>query len=312
MSDLAEFARIESALAFIPAIDRELWVEVGMAVKSELGESGREAWDSWSRQAESYKPESAKAVWRSIKPDGGVTIATLFHHAIQHGWRDDGTRQQLSSQQIAARRAAAIERSSAADADKARAQAEAAQRAATLIQSCTTGQHHPYLASKGLPEALALIDEDGAMVVPMRDCLSNKITSAQIIRLIENEWVKKNFPDGRAKGAMLRIGPARAGELWFVEGYATGLSLSEALRLMRLSAAVIVCFSDRNLVHVADQMPGRRYVFADNDDSRAGERAAWDTGLPYAMSPEIGDANDLHQSRGVMAVAKLVMEARKR
>ncbi len=311
MSDMAEFARIESALAFIPAIDRELWVEVGMALKSELGEAGNEAWDAWSRQAESYKPESANAVWRSIKPVGGVTIATLFHYAIQHGWRDDGTRQQLSSQQIAARRAAAIERSSAADADKARAQAEAAQRAATLIQSCTTGQH-PYLASKGLPEALALIDEDGAMVVPMRDCLSNKLTGAQVIRLIENEWQKKMLPGMRAKGSALRIGPARAGELWFVEGYATGLSLAEALRMFRVSATVIVCFSDRNLVHVADQMIGRRYVFADNDASRAGERAAWDTGLPYAMSPEIGDANDLHQAAGVMAVAKLVMEARKR
>ena len=51
-----DIARIESAISFIPAIDRSLWVEVGMAVKSELGEAGRDIWDAWSRGAESYKP----------------------------------------------------------------------------------------------------------------------------------------------------------------------------------------------------------------------------------------------------------------
>ncbi len=311
MSDYAEMARIESAIAFIPAIDRELWVEVGMAVKSALGDAGRDLWDSWSRQAESYKPESAKDVWRSIKPAGGVTVATLFHRAKEHGWIDDGRRQYLSAQQIAARRHAAIERAALADAVTAREHAQAAARAATLIKSCQQGQHQ-YLAGKGLPDALALVDDGGNMVVPMRDCLSNALTGAQVIRLVDNRWQKKMLPGMRARGSALRIGPSRASELWFVEGYATGLSLSDALRLLRLSAAVIVCFSDRNLVHVAEQMAGRRFVFADHDASRAGERAAWDTGLPYAMSPIVGDANDLHQSDGLMAVAKIVMEARRR
>ena len=32
--------QIGSAISFIPAIDRELWVEIGMALKSELGDSG--------------------------------------------------------------------------------------------------------------------------------------------------------------------------------------------------------------------------------------------------------------------------------
>ena len=46
--------QIESAISYIPAIDRELWVEIGMAVKSELGDSGFDLWDRWSSQADSY------------------------------------------------------------------------------------------------------------------------------------------------------------------------------------------------------------------------------------------------------------------
>ncbi|MBK7352200.1 MAG: PriCT-2 domain-containing protein, partial [Gemmatimonadetes bacterium] len=66
--------QIESAISYIPAIDRELWVEIGMAVKSELGDSGFDLWDRWSSQADSYNEKSARAVWKSIKPVGGIGI----------------------------------------------------------------------------------------------------------------------------------------------------------------------------------------------------------------------------------------------
>ena len=60
-------ARIESAISFIPAIDRDVWVEVGMAVKSELGDSGFDLWDRWSSYEDSYNEASAKAVWKSSR-----------------------------------------------------------------------------------------------------------------------------------------------------------------------------------------------------------------------------------------------------
>ncbi len=307
-----EIARIESAIAFVPAIDRSLWVEIGMAVKSELGDAGHDIWDAWSRGAESYRECSAKAVWRSIKDCGKVTVATLYHHAKQHGWRDDGTRQRLSAQQIAERRNAAMARAAIADTDDALGHAKAAARAAELIKRCEIGQH-PYLDSKGFPDARVLIDDDGSMVVPMRDCLTGELLGAQKIALVENAWQKKMLPGMRAKGAVHLLGPSRAREFWFVEGYATGLSVDAALRMLRLPAAVMVCFSDRNMVYVASHFVGRHYVFADHDASKAGERAAWDAGLPYAMSDTEGqDANDLHRADGVMAVVKKVMEARVR
>ena len=308
---MSEISRIESAIAFIPAIDRELWVEVGMAVKSELGESGRDIGDAWSQQAESYRPDSAKAVWRSINECGKITIGTLYHHAKAHGWRDDGTPQRLTARQIAERRLAAIERTTAADREKAAEEAKAAARAPALIKSCQIGQH-PYLSAKGFHDARTLIDAEGSMLVPMRDCVDGKLLGVQKTRLIKNKWVKKMQPGMRAKGAVHRLGSSRAAELWFVEGYATGLSVDAALKLLRLSASVLVCFSDRNIVHVAGHLSGRRFVFADNDASKAGERAAQDAELPYAMSDTVGqDANDLHQDAGVMAVAKKIMEARR-
>lgn len=307
-----DIARIEQAIGFIPAIDRSVWVEVGMAVKSELGDLGFPIWDAWSQQAESYKPESAKSVWKSIKEGGKVTVATLYHHARCHGWRDDGTQQRLTARQIADRRRAAQERSAAADRVAEIGYRKAAARAATLIKACAIGQH-PYLAEKGFPDARALVMEDGSLVIPMRDCVSDALVGAQVVRLVDNKWEKQMLPGMRAKGASLRIGNHRASETWLVEGYATGLSVDAALKLLRLSASVLVCFSAHNLVHVAGRIPGRRFVFADHDSSRAGETAAIATGLPYAMAPIVGqDANDLHRSEGAIAVAKLIMEARSR
>ena len=314
MNDLA---RIESAISFIPAIDRSLWVEVGMAVKSELGEAGHDIWDAWSRGAESYKPESANAVWRSIKPAGKITVATLYHHARANGWRDEAEPIRLSAQQIAERKRAAMERARAADAETARAHDQAAAAADRAVKACQAGTH-PYLAEKGFPDAKALVSDDGAtLVIPMRDCLNAALLGMQTMRLVENEWEKKFSYGMRSKGAVHRLGASSAQEIWFVEGYATGLSVMAALRMLRLSAAVVVCFSAGNLKHVAPMTSHRRFVFADNDESRTGEHAAWDTGLPYAMADRPADrkkmdANDLHQAEGLMAVAKKIMEARSR
>jgi len=73
-----------------------------------------------------------------------------------------------------------------------------------------------------------------------------------------------------------------------------------------------VCFSDSNLRYAAGHVAGKKYAFADNDKSGAGERAAKDAGLSYCMSDVIGeDANDLHMRAGVLPVAMKLMTARR-
>ena len=55
------------------------------------------------------------------------------------------------------------------------------------------------------------------------------------------------------------------------------------------------------------------FVFADNDESKTGEKSAQSTGLPWTMADEVGwDANDLHAHNGLFAVVKKIMMCRGR
>lgn len=225
---------------------------------------------------------------------------------------------------------------------------EAATRAAEILRTATPGPHD-YLIRKRLHDSQGLVLElgeplrasftkdvsglalDGCLLVPMRDLFSNDVLGLQVIAwdAAALRWEKLMLPGMRAKGAVLRLGAATANETVFVEGYATGLSVEAALRQMRLNAKVVVCFSAGNLVHVASKLTrGRRYVFADNDDTTnpekakrdrgeafeargPGELAAIETGLPYCMASTVGwDANDLHAKRGLMEVCRLLMQVR--
>jgi putative DNA primase/helicase len=76
---------LSGMLAFLPAHEREIWVQVGMGIKAEFGEAGFDAWDAWSAQAENYDAKAAKSTWRSCKV-GSVTFGTVVHLAKQHGW----------------------------------------------------------------------------------------------------------------------------------------------------------------------------------------------------------------------------------
>lgn len=202
------------------------------------------------------------------------------------------------------------------DADRQRRiarQAQAARQAEMLIRNCIP-QAHGYLHRKGFPDMKGLVAPDDALVIPMRDVSDNRILGVQRIHWDEGEraWIKKMAYGMRATGAVLRLGPPRAAETVLCEGYATGLSLDAAVTQMRLNASVLVCFSDTNLRHVAGLVPGRKYAFADNDASGAGDRAVQAAGLAYCMSDVVGeDANDLHQRAGVLAVAVKLTAARR-
>jgi len=111
---------------------------------------------------------------------------------------------------------------------------------------------------------------------------------------------------------VLYMGSRDASEIWLTEGYATGLSVRDALRSTGSNASVVVCFSASNLIQVADQIKGQRYIFADNDASETGAKSAQSTELPWTMADEVGwDANDLHKKHGLFAVAKKIMDLRR-
>jgi putative DNA primase/helicase len=66
-------------------------------------------------------------------------------------------------------------------------------------------------------------------------------------------------------------------------------------------------------VAVADQIKGKRFIFADNDASETGQKAAESTGLPWTMADEVGmDANDLHVKKGLFNVVEKIMKLKKK
>jgi hypothetical protein len=78
--------RIADALRAIPADDRDVWLQVGMALKDELGDSGRSIWDHWAATCrEKFKDRDQERTWRSFRRNG-IGIGTLFYHAQRHGW----------------------------------------------------------------------------------------------------------------------------------------------------------------------------------------------------------------------------------
>jgi putative DNA primase/helicase len=199
-----------------------------------------------------------------------------------------------------------------ANANKDRSYELAAQKADIILRSAKT-QEHPYLEMKGFKDVKGYVLDD-KLLIPMRNAVTSKLQGYQEIfwDMDERKYQKKMLHGMRAKNAVFFMGSKDAQELWFVEGYATGLSLHKALRSVGLQASVVVCFSASNMIQVADQLKGNRFVFADNDESKTGEKSAISTGLPWTMADQVGmDANDLHHKHGLMAVVKKIMDCKK-
>ncbi len=159
------FDRIGNALHFVPADDRDTWLQIGMAIKSELGDPGFDLWDDWSQQAASYKTNDARDVWRSIKPCGGVTIGTLFHEAKTSGWRDDTAYQPPSPEEIAERQRMAAERAAGEQVTIQQERQLAASNAAAILKVAVPAQaDHPYLVRKKVATVDTLREIDASEV----------------------------------------------------------------------------------------------------------------------------------------------------
>ena len=206
----------------------------------------------------------------------------------------------------------AAKRATAA-AEQDRKYEEAALKADITIRSAKM-DNHPYLEIKGFKDSRGLVLDDH-LIVPMRNVVTNKLQGYQSITWLvdEGRYEKKMMTGMRAKNAVLYLGNRDLPECWLVEGLATGLSVRHALRSVGIPASVVVCFSASNLINVADQIPGKRFVFADNDESKTGELSAIKTGLPWTMADTVGwDANDLHRKESLFALMGKIMDLRRR
>lgn len=196
--------------------------------------------------------------------------------------------------------------------DSQRAQYEKAAEVARQHLSEAVLKYHDYLKKKKHGTELGFVRE-GKLLIPMRNVLTNRLQGYQAISwdVPSQKFEKKMLHGMKAKGGVFVFGDIKSDEKWLVEGYATGLSVKAALQSAALTASVVVCFSARNLVQVAQSIGGTRFIFADNDESRTGENCALETELPYAMADQVGwDANDMFCNLGVMDVVKKIIDCR--
>ncbi|HDR9061072.1 TPA: AAA family ATPase [Burkholderia vietnamiensis] len=319
MSVYAEEERIRAALSHVPADDRDTWVQMGMAVKAELGESGFDLWNDWSRAAKSYSESDARSVWRSFKA-GGITIASLFKKAIEHGYAESEPLRAIEPAELERRRATREQEAKEAAARHERTQAEAADKARDLWDRAgTVHADHAYVRTKKIKPygAKQLRDQ---LVVKIQD-VDGAHHSAQYIQPGGN----KSFQTGgRISGCFVAVSagakPNGKTPLLICEGYATACSLHEAT-----GYPVAAAMNAGNLLAVArawrEKHPKLSIVIcADDDTETAGNpgmtkatEAARATGASLAV-PDFGqerpdqasDFNDLHCLDGLEPVRRCV------
>jgi hypothetical protein len=84
--DAPDWGEVDCALACIPAVERDIWIKVGMALHATMHPQAFERWDKWSQTCpEKYKGDT-DYVWSTFKP-GAIGIGTLFDLAIKHGYQ---------------------------------------------------------------------------------------------------------------------------------------------------------------------------------------------------------------------------------
>jgi len=315
---MTDIKQIEAALTYIPAHDRDVWWKVGMSVKSELGEEGFPLWSEWGASADTYKQADARAVWKSLKASGPVTIASLFGLAKEHGYRPEHPARPIDPAEMMRR---ARERQEAERIERENTEAshrEAAKKAVDLWSKANPhpDPNHAYLVRKGGLPPLGIRQMDNALVVPVHGA-DKALTGLQFI---QPDGQKRFITGTRKAGSwcVLKpegIPPADWSIILVAEGWATAASLHTATGL-----PVFIAFDCGNLSAVAQvirrQFPAARLLFCADDDAHGkgrhhAQQAARQTN-GMAIIPQWGgidmsherltDFNDLHRAAGLDTV----------
>jgi uncharacterized protein (DUF927 family)/phage/plasmid primase-like uncharacterized protein len=288
----ADRSRIASALSFIPSSDRELWVKMAMAVKSELSDDeGFSVWSEWSRGDDSYKERDALAVWRGIDSGGSVSIGSLFFEAKERGWTDAGTIHTSTPAEIAQRAADRASKEAAARIKRAGEHATGAMKAAMLWATATPAPaDHPYLVRKQVApvatiKAISLADAMATLKYLPKQNDTPLAGPLLVIPVKTGEAISTcELIDGDGRKCAI-AGGAKAGGYWAAqrlpEGDGTGLTLTicegVATTLSVLQASGhhgIAALSAGNLLKVAQTMrqhyPAAVIVLAADLDKKTG------------------------------------------
>lgn len=306
------------ALSFIPSDEREVWVNVGNALKSEFSDAF-DLFDDWSANAGNYDAKAVKSAWRSFKR-GVVPIGYVIKLAKQYGFVLDRTVFQTPSPQIIAeQKAKRISNQLIEQAAYEKAALNAVQYSKKMWDSASRQGHSAYLIKKNVQGESIRYLNDGSILVPMLD-YSQQPAVFVGIQTIKSDGTKL-FPKGVSKsGSACRLGEHSDMLIMVCEGYATGLSLRMATNY---GLAIYVAFDAGNLLKVVKLLRDKYQkhailVCADNDQKTKGNPGIksakkavknlikGDVIYPiFAPNDKLSsDFNDLHNMRGIDAVRR--------
>ena len=341
-------------LTYIAPADHETRYRVGMALYSGLGPDGQPLFDQWLSRHDKYRSELRSwgaSHWRGLgRGTSGrpIGFGTLVHLAREGGWRPNPDAPRPDAATLARESADARQRELAQVSERLDQARETEARARQMLAEAELTTH-PYLASKGFPDAEGFV-RDGVLLLPIFDVSPPASLRAfrqlRSVQTITEDGTKRFIFGSDMNGGGVRLGKSYAREVWYVEGYATALSVREALRQFPgADWQVIACMSDSGLAREAKRNPGDRaaYIIADHDDwlchadpphggkpyrwsvppatteaqcphcgstttlrRPAGERAAKASGLPWWTPERRGDANDVHQAEGLEVVVQAI------
>jgi len=299
--------------------DRDTWVRVLAAVKSELDDGGRELAQEWSARGSSFKAADFRSTWKSLRPDGGVTVGSLFALAKEGGFVLDRARAgNVAAPDRAAERAA---REASESRLRAAKRERAAKEATRRFDAASAAGGSPYLERKGVHAHGVRFEADGSILVPMRDAAGALVN----LQVIAPDGTKRFLPGGPMVDCFHLIGPSASPDAVAVaEGYATAASVHEAAGL-----PVVVAFNAGNLAGVArivrDRWPAAAIVVCADDDRATESRSGKNPGrrhaaeaarveravvaVPAPLEAGESDFNDLGRRGGPDAVAKIIRDA---
>ena len=318
-----ELETVKEAIRYIDSDNRDTYITVGMALKDKYGDLVFDIWNDWAQLSDAYNQNDALIDWRSFRIGKGRGFGSFVWLARSGGWM--GFDKAISPDEMERLKRESEAERAREEQKRAIHARDATELAHELLEMCVI-RTHPYLARKGFALANTLvlpmwkvrnrIDSDGrfkyltsrslpmridesvierALAIPIRD--SDR--SLMSLQLIGEFGDKKFLYGGSVRGGYAMLG--RGNELWYVEGYATALSVQKALNHAGIFPSICITFNASNLLNVASH----GFVVADHDKldrsgHRKGETFAKRSGLPYWLPEDIGDANDVHVDKGLL------------
>lgn len=314
----------EAALfAISPDIPYDEWMRVGMAAQA-AGISFA-VFDQWSSGGQAYKKADTLRLWKSYRPDKGITAATLFHIAKQHGHKTRSIKPVVSSYEkdppFVVEHMAQLKAKASNDAQ------------AIWDRSIPAPQDHPYILRKnGNHAGLRVIPTGdplriksefmaGALVVPV--CREDgTISSMQLIASDELEArlkaadkpTKLNLPGCSMEGWFMVGHHTTGGRIFICEGIGQAWACWQAA-----GQAAVVAFGWGRVATVAKQIqalhPDARIILVpDKGKELDAAKIAKDIGCHFVSMPtnwpENSDVNDLAAEDGSDALESLLDQAK--